>query len=169
MKKICLALTFVVMAAGMVAAQKTFYNKEYKVGFKYPATLKIAKSQADPEEGFKNLTEAIVIHPGRHIFGATATLAAGKVTREACKAMPQASEEEKARPKRFGATTFYKVSELDGGMESVQQFEFYRTFQNNTCYQITLQVGMAKNTRGPVDEKSAFAKLYNVLSTMYFR
>ena len=167
MKRICLVLTFVILTSEAVVAQKTFYNKEYKVGFKYPATVKLTKGENEPEENFKNLTGVSVIHPGRNIEGATATLAASKITLEACKELPQASDENKRRLKKFGANTFYRVTEMDGGMESVQEFEFYRTYHNGTCYEIRIQVGMAKNR--PTTDLSAFSKLYTILRTMYFR
>ncbi len=167
MKKMCLALTFLILAAGVAAAQKTFFNKEYKVGFKYPATVKLTKSENEPEENFKNLTGVSVIHPGRNIGGATATLAANKITRAACKELPQASVESPVRLKKFGSNTFYRATEMDGGMESVQQFEFYRTYHSGTCYEVRIQVGMAKNR--PTNDLSAFSKLYTILRTMYFR
>lgn len=166
MKRVCLALTFVILVAGVAAAQKTFYDKEFKVGFKYPASVKLTKSENEPEENFTNLTGVSVIQPGRNIYGATATLAANKITRSACKELPQASVESPVRQKKFGANTFFRVKELDGGMESVQQFEFYRTYHNGTCYEVRLQVGMAKNR--PTNDLSVFSKLYTILRTMYF-
>ena len=167
MKRVILALMFAVVAVGGAAGQKNYYNKEYKVGFRYPATVKLSKADNEPEENFKNLTGISVLRPGKNIYGATASLAASKISHEACDEMPQANIENKRRIKRFGPNTYYRVSELDGGMESVQQFEFYRIFRNRTCYEIRIQVGMAKNV--PTNDMSAYSKLYTILRTMYFR
>src|SRR5207247_6851240 len=84
--QILLTLTLLVLAAGSAAAQKTFYNKQFKVGFKYPATMKFTTEPSGAtDEGFKDLAEVSIRKPGRGVFDATATVAAGTMTQQTCK------------------------------------------------------------------------------------
>ena len=167
MKRIYLILTLILLATGVVPAQKTFYSKEYKVGFKYPATLKLSKNPNEAEAPFTNPTDVSIRRPGRDASG-TATVAAAKTTRDECKKFPSAGDDKPKRVK-FGTTAFDKLEETDGGMESIQQFEFYRTYHNGMCYDVKLQFGMSKYPKRKLPERSLFNQLYAVLRTMYFR
>ena len=50
-----LLAALVVLTAGWAAAQKSFYDKEFKVGFKYPATMKPISTEASwaADNGFE--------------------------------------------------------------------------------------------------------------------
>ena len=143
-KRICLVLTLVFLAAGTVTAQKRFYNKEFKFGFKYPAGSKLSRNPdsalADPP--LKGLAEVSLANPGRGVFDATATVSAANMTRDACRALSTA--EDQPRKKKFGTVTFDKTTEIEGGMESVHPLESYRTFRNGVCYEARLMMGMEK-------------------------
>src|SRR5207253_901983 len=128
MKKICLALTFVFLVAGVASAQSSFYNKEFKVGFRYPASMRLSTKADDLvvlDQSLKGLAMATLRNPGPGIYDADATISAGAMTRDACTALSANDEPQK---KRFGAITYDKTEMTEGGMESVHPMEFYRTY-----------------------------------------
>lgn len=168
-KQICLALTIVLLAAASASAQKRFYNKEFKFGFKYPAGSKLVK---DPDTiaaspNFTGLAYITLAQAGRGLFGATAAVAAANITEDACSALSTA--EDNPRKKKFGTVTFDQTKYVEGGMESVQPVELYRTFHKGTCYEIRLMVGMEKYPKRRISDRPGFEQLYTILRTAYFR
>ena len=168
-KRICLALTFVFIMAGAAAAQKSFYNKEFKFGLKYPAGSKLIKDldtiAATPD--LKPLAYMSLKKPGRGLYEVAAYVSAANMTRAACRAL--SANEDNPRKKKFGTITFDKTTEIDGGMESVHPIEFYRTFHSGTCYEVRLMLAMDKYPKHPINESAAFARLYTILRTFHFR
>src|SRR4051794_12533098 len=83
--RIPLALILIAVMAGAAAAQKRFYNKEFKFGFKYPAGSKLVKDQdtiaAAPN--FKGMAYITLTKPGKRLFDASAAVPAGDITRSA--------------------------------------------------------------------------------------
>lgn len=162
-------LTLIFLTAGAVAAQKTFYNKEFKFGFTYAAGLKLSTNPDDLQDAppLKGLAQLSITNPGRGLFDATANIAAGPMTLAECRALSTA--EDKPRKKTFGTVTFDKTEEIEGGMETVHPQEFYRTFHNGVCYEARLGVGMEKNPKRAVNDAAAFERLYGILRTFYFK
>ena len=165
----CLTLAFVLLTAGAVSAEKRFYNKEFKLGFKYPAASKLIK---DPDTiaaspNFTGLAHITLAHPGKGLFDGTAAISAANITRSACRELSTA--EDKPRKKKFGTVTFDKTTYVEGGMESVLPVELYRTFHNDICYEIRLMVGMEKYPKHPINDRPGFEQLYTILRTLYFR
>ena len=87
MKVMLTALMFVVLAAGSAAAQKRFYNKEFKVGFTRPANSKLERlgSDAMAPDKMKAVAYVELLGTGKKI-GGSATVVAGAMTRADCKA-----------------------------------------------------------------------------------
>jgi hypothetical protein len=170
-KRLCLVLALIVLTAGTAAAQKPFYNKEFKFGFKYPARSVLEKQDPDAiaaSPNFKSLARITLTHPGKGLFDGTAAVSAANITSDACRAL-STQEGDKPLKKRFGTVTFTKTTEIEGGMESVHPAEFYRTFRNGTCYEVFLMVGMEKYPKHRVSDRPAFEQLYTILRTFYFR
>jgi len=168
-KRISLVLTFVFLTAGGVTAQRSFYNKEFKFGFKYPAGSKLSRN---PHSMFANgtlkgLAQVSLTNPGRGLGGAAATVSAANMTQDACRALSVA--EDQPRKKKFGTVTFDKTAWVEGGMESVHPLEVYRTFHSGVCYEVLLEMGMEKYPKRRVNESAAFNRLYVILRTFYFR
>ena len=94
-KRLCLALVVIMVTAGTAAAQKRFYNREFRFGFKYPARSKFIRDSdtiaAAPN--FKGLAYITLNKPGRGLFDATAAVAAANITREACRALSTAEDD----------------------------------------------------------------------------
>ena len=78
MKKICLTLTLILLAVGAVAAQKKFYNEEFKIGFTTPANSKLASGATAPEK-MKSITYVELLRTGKNV-GGSATIAAATMT-----------------------------------------------------------------------------------------
>lgn len=168
-RQIFLVSALILLMAASAWTQKSFYNKEFNVGFKTPAGSKLVR---DPDTiaastGFKGLAYITLARPGRGLFGAEAAVAAANITQSACRAL--STEEDKPVKKRFGTVTFDKTTYVEGGMESVHPVESYRTFHSGVCYEIRLMVGMEKYPKRRVSGAPGFEKLYAILRTFYFR
>src|SRR4051812_8831544 len=104
-KRLFVALTLVLLLTGAAAAQKSFYNKEFKFGFKYPTGSKL-KTEPDymvTFEPMKGLAEVSF-----RKTSATATVAAAEMTQDACHALSTA-EDDTPRKKKFGKITFERT------------------------------------------------------------
>ena len=167
--RVCLALTLILLTAGAAAAQKGFYNKEFKFGFKYPVGSKLRKDldSIDQTEGLKGLAYVTLPVPGRGMYEVAAYVSAGNITRTACQAL--STDDETLHKKKFGTITFDKTTEVEGGMESVQPREYYRTFLGSTCYESRLMLSMEKYPKRRINERAAFDRLLPILRTFYVR
>ena len=165
MKIMLTALVFVVLTAGSAAAQKSFYNKEFKVGFKYPATMKSREAESVADDGFKNLGEVSLLKTRRGVYNAAATLSAGTMTQQACTKFANDPDQKRRRVK-FGTVAYEKIEWTDGGMESETPMEIYRIHHGGVCYQFTL--GATERRHPLADGTSARAQLHAVLRTLYF-
>jgi hypothetical protein len=163
-----LTLILIAVMAGASAAQKRFYNREFRFGFKYPAASKLTKNSdmIAAASNFKGLAYITLNKPGRRLYDATAAVSAANITGDACRAL---SAEDNASKRKLGTVTYDKSTYIEGGMESVAPVETYRTFHNGICYEIRLMVGMEKYPRRPISDRPAFEQLYTILRTMYFR
>jgi len=141
-----LVLAFTILASGLALSQsakrRAYYNKDLKVGFKYPASWQLddAKKPMDQPE-FTLLAE--VSPPERALRGqlhqASATIAAGTVSAAACKVFSNPNgESTKPRRMKIGKITFHKVSSSDGAAGSVGETDTYRTLHAGSCYEISL-------------------------------
>ena len=123
-KRICLILVFTILASGMAAPQsrgglRGYYNKEFKVGFRYPANWEFddARKPVDDEPGFTLLAK--VSPPESSFRGqlhqASATIAVGTIGESACRVFtpPNSAESTKPVREKIGTITFYKVSSGD--------------------------------------------------------
>jgi hypothetical protein len=158
-------LVLVLAAVGAASAQKSFYNQEFKVGFKYPATMKPRVAQSVADDGFKNLGEVSLLKTRRRVYNAAATLSAGSMTEQACTGFANDPDEKRQRFK-FGTVTYEEIQWTDGGMESETPQEFYRIYRGGVCYQLKLWAIVGRHPLG--DEKSAMSQLRALLSTLYF-
>jgi len=168
MKKLSLALIFLFLGSLAVSAQKTFYSKEYKVGFKYPTTAKITTKPDNLvviSDALKGIAMVSFPHAVAGVYNADATITAGTITKDACTAL---SANDEPKKKKFGTTTFDKTEEVEGGMESIQPQEFYRTYHDGTCYEIRLSVGQNKHPRRAINDAPLFAQMYTLMTSMYF-
>ncbi len=168
MKRTYLALSFVFLLVSIAAAQKPFYSKDYKVGFKSPPGSTISTKSDDlivMSDSLKGVAKVSLTRPGTGLSDGAATIAAGTMTREACKALETEGDVKK---QTYGTTAFDKTAMVEGGMENIMPQEFYRTYHNGTCYEVRMSVGMAKRPKRGVTEQTAFNQLYAVLRTMYF-
>ena len=181
LKRILLVVLLTIASAAIAtaqrAAQKNFYNEEFKAGFKYPATWKLSTKDFRPlernDEGFRNLAE--VHMPTRGNVSTFATLAAGRVTADKCMPAPavikddgSVPEEEKPKLVKMGALSFYKTLEVWGGMESATPLEHWETFHDGVCYDITMGVSQPRYHRKGMSDDAMFNQLHVVLRTLYF-
>ena len=168
-KQIFLAITLLLITAGIAAAQKKFYNKEFKFGFTYPPGAKVNKA-LDTIDQTTDLTPLAYLdmpNTGRGLYELAAYISAGNITRAACNALSTA--EDTPQKKKFGTITFAKTAYVEGGMESSQPREYYRTFQGGTCYEVRLMLSMDKYPKHPINTNAAFARLYPILRTFYIK
>lgn len=155
------------IATAQTTALKRYYNKENKVGFRYPATWKLStKDMRATDEGFTGLAEVSIPKTGKNV-SAFATVSASKRTADKCKVGFDDSGVEKPKRVKMGALRFYKGEEVEGGMETVTPLEHYETFHNGVCYDVTLALPQAKYAKG-INDKALFNQLYVVLRTFYF-
>src|ERR1700733_15005909 len=86
MKTIAIAVTIVLFALSAMA-QSSFYNKEFKVGFKVPASGRMRKdSFAGPDEKMK-LIGSMSFKDARGIPASYADVFAGTMTKDECSAL----------------------------------------------------------------------------------
>jgi hypothetical protein len=162
--RVFIALMLVLLLAGAAAAQKSFYNKEFKFGFKAPAgtTLTTDAEYIYAIEPMKGLAKV-----SQRRGGTEAMINAAEMTKDGCHALSV----EDGTPKRtkFGTIWFERTEGVEGGMESVQPYEYYRTFHNGVCYEVRISTVMEKYAKHPRRPGPLLAKFYPILSTFYFK
>src|SRR2546426_11906152 len=170
-KRIWMILAFTILAAGLAMSQSgkwhAYYNKEFKVGFRYPAHWKFAGANRpmDDEASFTSLAE---VSPPK--TDGTITIGVGKISEAACKVFPASSDPESNKPvtKRVGNITFYHVDNSDVGMGHWEETDIYRTFHDGRCYEVRL---MARGLNDPRYHESGggiIKRLNTILRTLYF-
>jgi len=178
-KRMPLVLALIILAAGMAGSQsrggpRGYYNKEFKVGFRYPPHWEFdgAKRPIDEEPGFTALAQVSApenSYRGSHLHRANATIAVGSVSEEACRVF-SAPNDDSAKPRRkmVGNITFYTVSGGDAAAGTVGETEIYRTFHDGRCFEVTLLVLRRNGVKPDRGVRMANDSLAAILRTFYF-
>ncbi len=169
MKVVFTALIFVLLTACSAAAQMSFYDKEFKVGFKYPATMKAISTEASwaANDGFKGLGAVSLRKLHRGVLNASAILSAGAMTQQACDQFADAfDEKDKPQQVKFGTMAYKKIEWVNGGTESEGTVEDYRIYRGGVCYQFT--VGATGQRHPLADTTSSVSQLRALLTTLHF-
>lgn len=181
-RRMCLVLAFTILVSGVTVSQSPgthgYYNKDFKVGFRYPANWELdsGKTSIDEETGFTVLATASLPEKSyaRSNFNeAKATIEVGNVSAATCRRLPSDGESTKPRRKKFGNITFYTIGNAEGAAGSLYETELYRVFNSGRCYQVSLVVhtsNVLAHERGVrrVNSRIVFDRLYTILRTFYF-
>lgn len=170
------ALTVIAATTAMSQAVKPrdYYNKEFKVGLKYPATWQLdnAKTPIDDEPGF---TSIVVVSPPDSAFRgrlhqASATIAFATVSEAVCDDFTADSggESTKAVKKQVGKITFYNVAGDDVAAGSAGETDIYRTFHDGRCYEINLMTVRQNGRPSDRNIRLVESQLNTILRTFYF-
>ena len=159
--RILFVVLFTVGCAAITTAQtatlKSYYNPEHKAGFKYPANWKLSKQEGslDNEPGFNalaGLDPAASALRGQ-LKQAAVTLAMAATDEATCKAFNIGNinkEPDKPRIKKIGNLTFYNIFSSDGAAGSIGITDYYRTFYNGRCYELSF---MKFRSNQPKDDR----------------
>ena len=159
---------------------RRFYSKESKVGFRYPAGWKF--QPGDGLVGGDNFSRLATVsmrekaYPRTNFREANVTLSAGSISEATCKEFQPDYQSDTAGPRkvRIGNLMFYTVSGEEGSAGTVYHRRTYRTFQNATCYEVSLELqtgNLAAYDPGAVkrvNDKMVFNLLETVVRTLYF-
>ena len=174
-----LVLALIIIAAGIAGSQsrggpRGYYNKEFKVGFRYPSHWEVddGKGTLDEEPGFTALAQAGPpenSYRGSQLHSASATIAVGSVSEKACKVFSSLEgESTKPRRKTIGNITFYTISVGDAAAGTVEENEIYRTFHDGKCFELTLTVRRRNGVKPDRGVSMVNNNLAAILRTFYF-
>jgi hypothetical protein len=159
---------------------RRFYNKESKVGFRYPAGWKFQPGDGSVGgDSFSRL--ATVSMPEKtysrtNLREANATLSVGSISEAACKEFQPDWQPDQPKPRkvRIGSLAFDTVSGEEGAAGTFYNRRAYRTFYDGKCYEVSLDLQMGlmaaydPGTVKKVNDKIIFNLLETVVRTLYF-
>jgi hypothetical protein len=179
-KRVGLVLAFIILAAGIAGSEarrpsRGYYNKEFKIGFKYPANWDVVVTNAPiGDETFKSL---VMVSPreralrGRLIEAdVTILIANAKLTEAVCNKFTDDAGANLTQPakKKIGNLTFYEVSSGDVAAGTVEETDTYRTFHAGRCYALALTLHR-QNTKQPDQNVRMVSNGFDtIVRTFYF-
>ena len=167
MKTIAIVVTIVLFALS-ATAQRSFYDKEFKVGFTIPASARTSRDPfSGPDQKMKSIG-SFSFKDARGIPASFADVFAGTMTKDECSALSKGFTE-KPRIRKYGSTTFTMTEETQGGTESEAPQQHYTNYHDGACYEVTFSIPEARHTTHKYNESAAYARMRPILSTMYFR
>ncbi|HBB95345.1 MAG TPA: hypothetical protein DC054_08125 [Blastocatellia bacterium] len=159
-KSIGLVLAFTILNSGLALSQsrgasRAYYDKEFKVGFRYPANWDRVVTKNPVGDG----TEIVVVvvsppartHRGQSFEGGvTISVSKGTVSEKACNEFTEPYGDGSRKPvkTRPGNMTFCKVAEAIVNQGTVEQNDTYDIFHEGKCYSVGLSV-QRKNISKP--------------------
>jgi hypothetical protein len=162
-------LVLVLAAVGAASAQKDFYDKEKKVGFKYPSAWKLEMPEKGKSEWMEEISHVSLppkSYPGTNFQGGTATLSSYTFAKDESPDCPDVpfggyAKQQVWRKVKVGGKSFDRFDDTSGHR--------FRTAHNGTCYEVWLQVATTRSRRAKrVDTNAVFAKLETVVRSLYF-
>ena len=173
---VLLTIGFASIAIAQTAPLKTYYSSEQKVGFRYPDSWRLSKENQsmDDEPGFTILTgvEPAATALRGQLRQASVKLAIGGTDEAECKAFNVSNinkDQETPLTKKVGKLTFYEISASDGAAGSVGLTNYYRTFHNGRCYELSFMI-FRRNSRTDDRYVKAMDRQFNaILGSVYFK
>lgn len=175
LKRSCWMLLLFLAAVSAASAQKNFYDKENKVGFKYPSTWKLEKPETGEVEFMKEISHVSLppkSYPGTNFQGGTATLSSFKFVKDqlpvTCSDVPFGgyAKEQVWRKVKVGGRSLERFDDQDGPNRKNRRF---RVARNGMCYEVWLQVATKSGKVKHVDSNAVFASLETVVRSLYFK
>ena len=179
-KKMGLVIAFTILASGVAASQsrggsRGYYNKEFKIGFRYPANWDVVVTNAPiGDETFKSLV--VVSPPARALRGrlietdVTILIDNGKVTEAACNKFTDSTGDNSTKPekKKIGNLTFYEVSGGDVAAGTVEETDIYQTFHAGRCYAVALTLHRQNGKKPDQNVRMVNNGFDTIIRTFYF-
>jgi len=179
---VLLTIASAVVATAQTAALKTYYNKESKVGFKYPAAKwKVAKEESQywtgEEPGFTLLADVMRNDPALpgSLSQVEVSLKTAAIDEATCTAMRIENfntDDPAAKPtaKKIGTRTFYHLTGSDGAMGRASIMQFYRTFNDGKCYELGFMTyGSNDGAKRSRADKTMDQQFSAILRSLYFK
>ena len=166
-----IASAFIATAQGNTL--KSYYNKENKVGLKYPANWKLTKQNDDGKDihldWFEPSKTALRGHlrkasVGLWIYGA-------KVDEAECLSFKDESanwEQEKPVAKKIGNLTLHQKTASDGAAGSVGTSDYYRIFHGGQCYTLMFERFQINTPQEDRYVKAVKRQVDAILHSFYF-
>jgi hypothetical protein len=175
-------LVLVLAAVGAASAQKNFYDKDNKVGFKYPSTWKVAtpdKAAAGGAPGdMKEVAEVSMpdkLYPGTNFEGGKATVSALPAPAGGCSAILADGYEKpvKWRKVTVGGKSFDRFDDGDGATGHYYTRHTFRTLHGGSCYEVVLEVattnvGMLPHKVKHLNIDTVLASMETIVRSLYF-
>jgi|ERR1051326_358405 hypothetical protein len=178
---VLMTIASAVIATAQKATFKTYYNKENKVGFKYPAAKwKVAKEESQywggvEEPGFTSLVDLMrddAALPGS-VFQAEVSLKTAAIDEATCMAMKIGNLTDpniKPVAKKIGARTFSYLTDSEGATGHASITQFYRTFNDGRCYELGFMTWGANNgAKRDRSDKAMDQQFSALLRSLYFK
>ena len=178
-KSIGLVLAFTILTSGLALSQsrgaaRAYYDKEFKVGFKYPANWDRVVTRNPVGDGTQ--IDVVVVSPPRahrgQLFegGVTISVSKGMVSEKSCNEFTEPYGDGSRKPVRTrpGSMTFYKVAEAIVNQGTVEQNDTYDTFHEGKCYSVSLSVQRKNISKPDQNVRMVNDGLDTVLRTLYF-
>lgn len=175
--RVLLTIAFAVITTAQTAPVKNYYNKENKVGFKYPATRwKMGKEESNymsgEEPGFTvlvDITRDDNALPGA-IMQAEVSLKTTAIDKATCTAMEIGNiDPYKPVAKKIGNRTFYYVETSEGATGHSSETQFYRTFNDGRCYELAF-VTYGENSKNRFQSDKLMERQFSaILRSLYFK
>lgn len=170
---VLLTIAFATLATAQTAGLKSYYNREYKVGLKYPTNWKLTKQNDDG----KDVHLAWFDPPKASLRGQLRKASVGlwvsatKFDEAECLSFRDESTKwEQANPvaKKVGTLTFYQKTASDGDVDTGRNASYYRIFHGGKCYNLmfdTFEVNAPEDDRYVKTVKQQFDA---ILHSLYF-
>ena len=172
-----LIIAFVLIGTAQTTGLKDYYNKENKVGFKYPAKKwKMEKEESQyvsgEESGFNLLADIRREDNAlpENISEAEVSLKTAALDEPTCTAMKIDNlNPYKTIAKKIGTRKFYYVETDDGSAGHISVTQFYRTFNDGRCYELAFTT-FGENTRKRAQSNKIMDQQFNsILRSLYFK
>jgi hypothetical protein len=170
-----------VIATAQTAALKNYYNKENKVGFKYPAKWKLEAGKTNDEGKRKSLVD--LDPPAASIRGqlseASASLSVWASDLEACKTFKdedttpagltrEGGKRDKPVTRKVGNLTFYLIAEWEGAAGTVAADDYYHTFRDGRCYELSFSTSGHDASQPDRYQRAMDQNFKGILRSLYF-
>lgn len=179
-KRVGWVLAFMILASGMAVSQsrgasRAYYDKEFKIGFRYPANWDRVVTKNPVGDGTE--IQVVVVSPPAKAHrgqlyegGVTISVSNGKVSEKACTEFtePYGDGSKKAVRTLIGNMTFYKFSEVIVNQSTAEQNDMYDIFHDSRCYSVGLSLERKNSPRPDQNVRMVNEGLDTILHTFYF-
>lgn len=179
--RLCLLCSFLILPFATSFSQspgklRQYYDKEFKVGFKYPANWE-GTFEKNPVALGTFISVAAVGPTSRmlrgQLFEALVELEVSKdqISEQACDEFTEPVGDGTKKPVkvRLGDHVFYKVSSRITNLNTLEQSETYNTFHEGRCYSVGFAMQRKIVKTQDQNVKAVNDGFATVLRTLYFR